>query len=104
MPVLHHQLICVLHQARRLLFTRLVEALLVQLDVQASSQEDGTIVQDRRIAVRGLPDGAQISVEARASQARPVQILGSSDKSPGFSQNSRPQRNEIPAGLGSQKE
>ena len=61
--VIEHQLIGILGQARFLLLARLLEAIVIQFDIETSGQEHGAIVQRSRVAVRHLSDRVQVFVQ-----------------------------------------
>ena len=63
MAIVEYQLIGVLRQTGFLLLSWLIEAIIVQLDIEAAGQEHRAITQCRGIAIGHFPDCFQIFVQ-----------------------------------------
>ena len=81
--VIEHQAVGVLNQAGSLLFSGLVETLLIDFDVEAARQQLG--LPFHRLGVAGIVGlhRRQVRIQPGTIQASLVQILGARTKAPG---------------------
>src|SRR5271156_3980767 len=102
-PVIQNKQVSVLSQARPLLLGWLVEALLIESDVEASGEQFRALLQRLGVEIRGLFHVAQIFFEPQTIQARLIQILRRPNERSGPTAHRTPQGVEVTAGFRSQE-
>ena len=101
--VVEHQAVGVLHQARGLLLRRLIEALLIDFDVEASRQKFRLVFGCFGITIIDRLHAGQVGIEPGSIEAGLVQVLRGANKSARTSAHSIAEGGKVAAGFRSEK-